>query len=154
MNFLFDERKLLPLGVHDASLEEIDEHFARFQRSDRRMRLCARLKAYAGDVKRAGWKCDLVIDGSFVMLGVDEPEDVDIILVLPADWDADLRPYEYNLVSKKRVKKEYGLDVFPVRSGSAEEQNWISFFSRVNIKWCRQFHWPVELKKGLLRVHI
>jgi hypothetical protein len=38
-----DQGGFLPPGVHDCSLEEIGERFARFQVSDRRMRLFDKL---------------------------------------------------------------------------------------------------------------
>jgi hypothetical protein len=154
MTLAFDDRQLLAPGVHDTSLEEVDEYLGRFQRSDRRMKLLGKLRAYAAEVKKTGWECSFILDGSFVMPGVDEPEDIDLILVLPEEWDlaADLKPYQYNLVSKKRVKKEYGLDVLPVRAGSVEEQKWVAFFGQVNVKWCQLFGWPADTTKGLVRV--
>jgi len=43
-----------------------------------------------------------------------------LILVLPADWDMfrDLRPFEYNVVSRARTRKTYGIDVTPVTAGT------------------------------------
>lgn len=38
MTLAFDDRKLLPEGVYEASLKEVEELFARFQRSDRRIK--------------------------------------------------------------------------------------------------------------------
>ena len=88
------------------------------------------------------------------MLTLDEPEDIDLILVLPKDWDmtADLKPYQYNLVSKQRVRKEYAIEVYPVRAGSTEENRWMNFFGRVNVKWCEEFGWPDETTKGIVRL--
>jgi hypothetical protein len=156
MTLAFDERKLLASGVHDTPLEEVGEHFGRLQRSDRRMKLFGKLREYVSEVRKAGWECSLIIDGSFVMPCVDEPEDIDLILVLPKDWDisADLKPHQYNLVSKKRVQKEYGIEVFVVRAGSVEEQKWITFFCQINIKWCQQFGWPTDSLKGIVRVAV
>jgi hypothetical protein len=39
MPLLFDDRQLLVDGVHDASLEVVEEHFSRFQRTGRRIKL-------------------------------------------------------------------------------------------------------------------
>jgi hypothetical protein len=90
------------------------------------------------------------------MTCVDEPEDIDLILVLPADWDAtaELPLYQYNLLSKKRVKQEFGLEVFVVRNTSVQEQQWIDFFSQVNPKWRELFGWSGESTKGLVRVSL
>ena len=152
----FDERGLLVPGVHDATLKEVEEHFGRFQRSDRRPQLFRKLREYLAEVNKAECASSLIINGSFAMGCVDEPNDIDLILVLPADWDeaADLKPYQYNLVSKRRVKKEFGFDAFTVGLGSRDERRWIEFFSQVSRKWCRQFGWPADTTKGLVRVVI
>ena len=63
----FDDRRLLPEGIRDATMDEIDKHFARFQRSDRRIRLFEHLKRYVREVQTAQWKVSLIIDGSFVI---------------------------------------------------------------------------------------
>jgi len=149
-----DDRKLLPPGVHDVSLKVVEELFGRFQRSDRRPRLFRKLRDYLAAVKRADCGSGVIIDGSFVMGCVDEPDDIDLILILPAHWDeaADLKPYQYNLVSKRRVKREFGFDVAVVRPGSEREREWVSFFSQVNMKWCSQLGWPDKLTKGMVRV--
>jgi hypothetical protein len=149
-----DEHGNLPPGIHDATLEEIERVFGSFQRSGRRPVLMQRLKEYVSEAARAGWRATVIIDGSFVMSRVDEPEDIDVILVLPSEWDmaADLRPFEYNLISKKRVKKKYGFDVFAVRHASVEYDKWTEFFSRVNVKWSEVFGLPTDLRKGLVRV--
>jgi len=101
MALSLDERKLLPAGVHDASLEEVEALFARFQKSERRMRLFGKLRDYLAAVKRAGCGSAVILDGSFVMACVDEPDDIDLALVLPADWDttAALKPAREERVS-------------------------------------------------------
>jgi hypothetical protein len=65
---------------------------------------------------------------------------------------ADLQPYQYNLVSKRRVQQEYGIEVYPVTAGSVEEEKWLAFFAKINIKWCQLFDWPADATKGIVRV--
>ncbi|MBI3824108.1 MAG: hypothetical protein HY289_15680 [Planctomycetes bacterium] len=155
MTIEFGDRGLLPVGVHDASLQEVEASMGRFQTSDRRIVLFSKLKRYIEEIRKAGWAATLVLDGSFVMGAVDEPEDIDAILILPADWDQaqDLRPLEYNLVSRNRAQKEFEIEVKVVRSGSDEESKWLAFFAKVNIKWCQAFGWPIDSKKGLVRIN-
>ena len=154
MPLVFDDRGLLPPGIHDATFAEVEEAFARFQRSDRRMNLFGKLKEYLAALATTDWAWSVLIDGSFVMPMVDEPNDIDLVLVLPADWDAtaDLRPFEYNLVSKKRVRQQYQFDMFVTRSGNVDEAKWVDFFGRVNVKWCELFQLPDGSRKGLVRV--
>lgn len=146
---------LLPEGLCDLTLEQVRSLFGQFQHSDRRCRLFEKLTRYVREVGQAGWGAKIVIDGSFVMSCVDAPEDVDLVLVLPTDWDiaAELRPHEYNVISKRMVRRLYGFDVFAVRAGSEEERRWLEFFAQVNVKWsnppCRL---PTGARKGLVRI--
>jgi hypothetical protein len=151
---MLDDRKLLPPGVHDATLEEVEEYFGRFQRTDRRLILFQNLKAFLAELKRTGWACTVIIDGSFVMPPIDEPNDIDLILVMPNDWDmtAELRPFEYNIVSRKHTKKEYKIEVYAVLPGSEAELRVRTLFEQVRIEWCQQFNWPTDSRKGIVRL--
>jgi hypothetical protein len=156
MPLVFNERQSPVAGIHDLTIEEIEQYFGRFQRTDRRMTLVKKLKDYLAALRQAGIGGSLIIDGSFIMPAVDQPEDIDIILVLTEEWDmtADLRPYQYNLVSKRRVKQEYRFDMFSVQKGSPKEQEWVAFFSKVSPKWLAAFGWPDGVTKGLVRISI
>jgi hypothetical protein len=156
MELAFDYRKLLLPGVHEASPETVKEYFGNFQRSDRRMTLFAKLTEFLHAVKKAGFGQSVVIDGSFVMACVDEPDDIDLLLVLPPDWDdaADLKPYQYNLVSKQVVRRNFGFDLAVVKAGSADETGWIEFFGKVRDKWRQKFGWPEDTRKGIVRVQL
>lgn len=145
---------LLPPGIHDATLEGVGRRFGAFQVSDRRCRLFAKLKEYVEEVRKAGWNAVLIVDGSFVMAAVDKPEDIDLILVMPEGWDMaeDLKPFEYNLVSRRVVRRKFGFDLFEVRPNSPEMRELIEFFSRVSVKWCESLGIPPGTKKCLVRI--
>lgn len=154
MPLTIDERGLLPLGVHDASIVEIEEQFGRFQSTDRRCRLFARLREFVAAVNRTGWDCTIFVDGSFVMQAVDQPDDVDVLLVLPADWDmgADLKPFQYNVVSNRFTKKEYEVDVFTGPHGSRTTTEILQYFQQVKADRCRALGWPLGTPKGIVRL--
>ncbi|MBX9681075.1 MAG: hypothetical protein K2X38_20145 [Gemmataceae bacterium] len=88
------------------------------------------------------------------MATVDEPNDIDALLVLPPDWDANqfLRPFEYRFFWRSEVRKDYEMDLFPVVHGTLEEGRWLEFFAQVRIEWCNRFGWPTDLKKGVVRI--
>ena len=67
-----------------------------------------RLTNYLRELRTSDLASFVVIDGSFVT-AKDEPEDVDMIVVLRKDHDfgADLRPFEYNVLSYCR-ERAYG----------------------------------------------
>jgi hypothetical protein len=154
MPLTYDDRGLLPPGIHDATLTEIEASFARFQKSDRRITLFEKLKAYLAELGQTGWKCEVILDGSFVMPQVDEPNDIDLILVLPSDWDMSqpLRPFEYNVVSRTFTRRGYQIDVLPAAAGSEAERRYRLFFQRIRIEWCERFGWPAGSEKGLVRL--
>jgi hypothetical protein len=149
-----NNKQLLPEGLHIADLQELNRVFGRFQRSARRMQLVERLTEYVARLRQAGIGESLIVDGSFVMACVDEPRDIDLILVLPDNWDTtlDLNPYRYNLISRKRVKQEFPFDLFLVTSGSKEEAAWVQYFSQVNVKWYDICALPQDSTKGLVRI--
>jgi hypothetical protein len=142
-----NELGLLPPGTHDCTLAEVEERFGQFQQSDRRCRLFARLVRFLREVAKVEFAVAVVIDGSFVT-AKDDPNDIDLVLILSADHDfaADLRPFEYNIVSKRRVLREYGFDIVIDGAGTAALADHLEFFSRVREH--------ADVTKGLLRVLI
>ena len=88
----------------------------------------------------------VIVDGSFVT-AKEEPNDIDLILVLDKDNDfsADLSPYEYNVVSKRRVKKRYPFDVLVAREGAPELDAYVEGFQQVKEQ--------PALRKGLVKVN-
>ena len=153
---ILTDKQVLPDGVHNSTLENVRELFGGFQRSDRRSKLCAKLEEYLAELKKSGIFGFVIVDGSFIMACVDEPEDIDLVLVLGKNWDMsqDLKPFQYNLVSKKDVKRNYPFDIFPVCDGSDGESYWIDFFSKVNVKWYDEHGFPDGSTKGLVRIAI
>jgi hypothetical protein len=135
-------------------MEMVEQLFGRFQRSDRRCRLFAQLREYVAELCKTDWEFKLIIDGSFVMSCVDEPEDIDLLLVMPEDWDfaTQVPPFEYNLRSRRQVRKRTGLELKVVPGRTAAELEWTDFFMQVNPKWQQQLNLPKGLKKGIVRI--
>lgn len=148
-----NELGILPVAIHDVDLADVESLFGGFQRSDRRMKLFGKLKEYVGELRQAGIRGWLIVDGSFVMRCVDEPDDIDVVLVL-ADWDlsAKLKPFQYNLVSKRDVKRRYPIEVYPAIAGSETEKKWTDFFHQVNVKWYEAHGFATGSRKGLARI--
>jgi predicted nucleotidyltransferase len=135
----------LPEGVHNCTLAEIGERFGRFQKSDRRCRLFDRLAEYLRDAKTSGIVRAVIVNGSFVM-GKDNPSDVDLIVVsLPGSvLPTKLRPVEYNVLSKRVIRRQFGMDVLSAQEGELEVDEHIDFFSQVRNR--------PEIRKGMLRI--
>ena len=141
---LFDTTGLLPGGLHDGTLEEVESRFAK---SPPRRVLWEQFVSYAAEIRRWPIAKELIVDGSFV---TDEPapHDIDVILVLRDDYDLskEVSPFEYNLRSHRMVSRRYGLDLFAVRPGSLEYNRFIQLFSQVRDRGGRT--------KGLIRIEL
>jgi hypothetical protein len=156
MPLTLTDKKVLPHGVHDASLDEVEKLFGQFQSTSKRTGLFKKLAEFIDEVRKAEIASAVIVDGSFIMGCIDEPDDIDIILVLPRDWDMtqELRPFQYNLVSKRDIKRRFPFDCVSVRADSPEEKKWIDFFSQVNVKWYQPHCFDEGAIKGLVRIAI
>jgi len=143
----FDEHGLLPVGVHDCTLDEIRLRFGAFQASDRRPQLWVRLKEFLAEAKASGIVVSVVVDGSFVTVE-PEPNDIDLIVEVSASHDlaADLSIAAYSILSKQRVRRRFGFDLLLARHGSPEAGRWVEFFQQVRLAPGR--------RKGILRVRL
>lgn len=142
----FDGEGVLPAGLHDATLGEIEERFGSFNGSDVRVQLFERLVRFLEAVGRWGNVDEVLIDGSFATRK-ERPSDIDIILVYRAGFDfgSEVVPEEYNLINRKRARRTYGFDVIPVAADSSEREKWLGYFGADTKSGVRS--------KGLVRVH-
>lgn len=140
-----NEDGLLPPGIHDCSLRELGERFGTFHSTDRRPRLYEKLQEYLIQVRSTGLVVAIIVNGSFVTSKPD-PGDIDLIIVLPShhDFSAELQPMAYNLISRRRVSRQYGFDVLVTQENAPEYGQFIEFFQQVR----EQPH----LRKGVLRM--
>ena len=112
---------------------------------EERPKLFRRLRRFCEAARLSPLISALIINGSFVTARPD-PGDIDLILVFHRghDFSATPRPSDYNLVSKKRVRKNYRFDVLSAEEGSEELREYIAFFQGVTDR-------PGEFK-GILRI--
>lgn len=141
----FSENGVLPAGIHDASLTDLEDRFGQFQRTDQRCQLFKRLVSLLQQVRSTRLFVFAIIDGSFVT-DKDSPDDIDLILVVRAshDFQMNVRPFEYNVLSKRRIRQEFGFDAVIAREDHEELDDYLDFFSQVR-------HHP-DIRKGLVRV--
>ena len=137
----------LPEGIHDCTIEEAQAMFGVFQGCDRRPQLWIKLREFLLEVKACALVGAVLLDGSFVS-GKTDPNDIDLILVVPAahDFFADLSPTEYNVLAKRRVFRRYGFDVLVARAESEEYRRYAAFFQQVRLEPNR--------RKGMLRLSL
>ena len=133
----------LPPGIYDCDIEEVN---ATFGTNDRRRHLLSNLIDYINDAKNQGISGEVIINGSFVT-SKEDPEDIDIILVLDNyNITGPLNMEECRLLSCEYTSIEYTLDVLVAFKNDNTEIYDIEFFSRVRE--------DPNINKGLLRVKI
>ena len=124
----FDERGLLPLGLHEATISEIR---ASLGVTERRERLIDGLERFVRIWSDSGFLEYSVIDGSFAT-DKPEPGDIDMLLVLNVETlssrQADFRylaaSHGYD---RDFTKREFGCEAFIVASQNALD-DWLDFF--------------------------
>jgi uncharacterized protein (DUF1800 family) len=67
-----------------------------------------------------------------------------LILHTNHDLNATLRPFEYNVLSRRRVLKRYAFDVLVARENSPELLEYVEFF--------QQIRGETDRRKGILKV--
>jgi hypothetical protein len=121
---------VLPPGIHSATQGEFEERFVVFNRSDRRLRLYDQLEQVFRDARQTSLVLRVIVAGSFVT-AKPEPNDSDCVLVLDPDLTSpSLRPFEYNLVSRRAARRRYGGDVFAAIAASESLRELFTFFQR------------------------
>lgn len=135
---------MLPEGVWDCSLAEIEARFSGFDRTAARRELFANLKAYFEEARGVGLIRAVFVDGSFVT-DKPEPGDVDLIVVRANDKEAaeDLKTFEYNTVSRRMITRLHKLDAAVVFEGSEKEAEYFDLFTMIRGE---------EVRKGILRI--
>jgi hypothetical protein len=144
---------VLPEGVHECTIDEIEDTFGVFRHTDRRQKLTAQLKDYLREATLSAVASAVIIDGSYVTRK-PEPGDIDLILVLHRDFDPaqEMAPMEYNVQSKRSVRRRYGFDVRAAVEGSDVYEEYLEFFTRIRRDDPEQQ--TSQPRKGLLRVRL
>ena len=106
----FDARGLLPAGVHNCTLMEIETVFAW---NVHRRRLCRDFASCFEDELRPRFAAPVLVDGSFVTRA-EEPNDVDVVLdVLGAAREDQRQCLKFWKLHRKRLMSNYRVDLWP-----------------------------------------
>src|SRR5882724_5117484 len=144
---------MLPEGIHACTIEEVNERFGRFQRSDRRIHLTALLREFVEAARESGIVAAIVIDGSYVTRK-EEPGDIDLIVALKPGIDSAIlmRPFEYNVQSQRMVKQIYRFDVRVAEDDTTLYDKHVLFFAEIRDDDPDQA--TSQPRKGLLRIDL
>ena len=109
----------LPAGIHPAGWNEIEQRFGRG--SEQRVRVFAQLRHLHELAERTERLERFLVFGSFVTT-VAEPRDVDVVLVMVADFKPEDAPRESRtLFSHPDAEARFGASVFWLREGMLPE---------------------------------
>jgi hypothetical protein len=126
-------------------MDEVGERFGSFQRTGRRAQLWDKFIDFMREVKASGLVEAVLVNGSYATAKT-EPNDIDLLMIISPqhDFSAELRPSEYNVLSKRRVHQRFGFDLLVARTGSEEYRRYVEFFQQVRLEPGR--------KKGIRRI--
>ena len=96
------EHGLLPVGVHDATLDEVVARFG--SGTPRRAELGANLRRFAALLEDIGLFTDLFVDGSFTT-DAEPPGDVDVVMQLPGAKMTELAQHPRSTELERRAVK-------------------------------------------------
>ena len=133
--------KVLPLGIHEATLAEVEEHFAT---NEKRKRLFRGLVKACKSLRIAG--CSTIyLDGSYVT-GKEFPNDYDVC------WNpinVDVKKLDPTFLDfsneRKKQKSKYGGEFFPSSARADGSHLFIQYF---------QIDKETGVKKGVIRIKL
>ncbi|MEX2285993.1 MAG: hypothetical protein WD648_02815 [Planctomycetaceae bacterium] len=124
----FTQDGYLPVGIHLASRAEFRDRFVPLQSIDRRFRIFQQIEKLLSESENSAIVTRITLAGSFVTAKPD-PNDFDVILVFKDSvLGRQLRPFEYNLVSRKAARRMFGGDIVPAIEGTAALDAYLEFF--------------------------
>ena len=101
----FDIDGDLPPGIHQPTLDELEQRLGRFVASDRRINVFTLFKQLMTIARSSGIVDRLVVGGSFVT-AKPEPNDLDVVIILSVDVDFEaLTPSQYTVTDRRALRR-------------------------------------------------
>jgi hypothetical protein len=142
-----DRHGLLPTGVHDCLLTEVEE---RFCWNGHRVGLLTRFKDFLGTELRAKFPDPILLDGSFVT-DKENPDDTDVLLDLggaPAARQLEALLFMNN--HQNRIGGQYRVHFWVNIPGAAND--FTAFFQYIGVKTAMAKGLDPKHHKGILRL--
>jgi len=137
---------LLPTGIHDCSLEDID---SRFTWNNQRSGLFASFVRFLESELRPQFPYPVFFDGSFVT-DKELPDDTDVVLDLSsAPDDRKWRALLFMMQHQDRIKQDYRVHFWINLPGDSD---FAAFFQYVGVKTARTKGLDPRHLKGILKV--
>ena len=141
-----DVHGLLPAGVHDCTLMEIETVFAR---NAHRRRLYRDFASCFEDELRSRFAAPILVDGSFVT-SAEEPNDVDVVLdVLGVSREDRKQCLKFWNLHRKRLMSNYRVDLWLNLSGG---EDMAAYFQGMRARDAKFADLDEHHRKGILRI--
>lgn len=120
---------VLPVGVHDATLAEVEARFTSRGNIDRRTELFKRFRSYLSDLRLTGLVLVVYVDGSFTT-SKPAPTDIDLVIEVPAGYDlaGDFPHYHQQVLRAERVRRVWKFDVLVAPTGTEDLRGHLETF--------------------------
>jgi hypothetical protein len=148
----FTVHGLLPLGVHDATLDEV---LSRFGGSNARRKMIGDgLKAFVELVQTFGLFTLLFVDGSFTT-DVDLPNDVDVVLQLPSSSGRQFlsHPNALKILDAAQAKATYHVHLFLEKTEDGYA-GMVGFFQQLKPKDLLAKKLAATHRRGIVKVRL
>ena len=141
-----DVHGLLPAGVHDCTLMEVETVFAW---NAHRRRLCRDFASCFEDELRPRFAAPILVDGSFVT-SAEEPNDVDVVLdVLGAAREDQRQCLKFWTLHRKRLMSNYRVDLWLNLPGG---EDMAAYFQGMRARDAKFADLDEHHRKGILRI--
>lgn len=141
-----DAHGLLPAGVHNCTLMEIEAVFAG---NVHRRRLYRGFASCFKDELRARFAAPILVDGSFVT-SAEAPNDVDVVLdAMQASREDQRQCLRFWSSHRRRLMSEYRVDLWPNLPGG---EDMAAFFQGMRARDAKFADLNEHHRKGILRI--
>lgn len=160
------QQGLLPVGIHECTLIEIEECFSAIPIASCRNALWIRAMEYIESVKSIGVFKSVFIDGGFTT-NKPKPKDIDLVIELPPPSPAILPVLKRLELDPRHVMSKWSVHLFlywnddnpPPPSPTWEgpppaPSNWVDFFQRIKPVDLVRLNLKPSAQKGILHVRL
>jgi predicted nucleotidyltransferase len=132
---LFNSAGDLPVGIHQATLEEVLERFG--TENPQRRRLAQRLRRIFTFATETGQLARFIVFGSFIT-SKTEPNDIDVFLIMEDDFEMEQLTSEAKLIFDHMGAESYeGASIF-----------WIRRMAALGGEEAMMAHWQIKRDRG------
>jgi Family of unknown function (DUF6932) len=142
---------LLPIGVFDCTLAEIEARYSTVNHRPQRENLWNLFNEYLAVIRPLGIVQAIYVDGGFVT-DKTMPKDIDLVLELPPPSPAFRAVLMNPAFNHDTVEVQYKMDIWLWHPAAVADDDWVAWFQEIKPKDLVRLHLKPDARKGILRV--